>query len=1093
MQSKMQLYDAAQRELALDIAKSCIVQAPAGSGKTTLLVKRYLKLLAQTKHPENIVAITFTRKAAAEMRERILAALQNPQNPELQLLGQKVLQQDQREQWNLLQNPKRLRIQTIDSLCSAIAAAQPLVAKLQPDIHIASDFELTECYRLAAQEVLEQLYSPESANNIKQLLLYLNNDWQLAMNLFCQMLSKREQWLPYIVALKNSSENLRARMEAGLANIARENVIKCLQLLPQHLRNELAALFHFAKSNGFAKNNSSFLQHIDFKHFSFYIDQTTIEIWQKVAQLLLTNEFNWRARITKEHGFPTHEPMREKETKQLYKEMKQRMQELLEKFSAHEDFRKSLEDLYIAPPPHYTDAQWEIIKTLLEILPLLVAHLTVIFKEKNLCDYAEIAMAADRALGSSVNPTDLALQLDYRIQHLLIDEFQDTSVAQFRLIEKLTAGWQANDGRTLFIVGDPMQSIYRFRDADVGLFLRAQHAGVGQIQLQNITLTTNFRSTQNLVTWINNNFAKILPILSDTSLGAVPFRPSTASNFDNFPAVKSALLVDADEIQEAEHVRKIVQQISADFPRDNIAILVKARSALLSIIPALRNAGIDFQAIELEPLTQSALIQDLFALTRALLHPGDRIAWLAILRAPWCGLQLADLHILANAEHTILWENIKNFANLNLSHDAEQRLANLVQVFTQQLANRGRMTLRDLVEKTWYLLHGPACVAEQSELQNANTFFELLEKNTANPQSIAQALNSLYTNAQAPAKIQLMTIHKAKGLEFEHVIIPGIDRTTKSDAKKLLMWWERPRLETGSDLLLAPLAPNNSDDANPIYQYLRLVEQQKSFYENGRLLYVAITRAKKSVNLIGKIKYVNKKSNIIKEIQKGSLCEQLKSCIDNSWFIPTADDAPITSSVNKHILLSRIAQPKLSVCQNNIIDAKPASSLELPDVETQILGTVIHKVLEQIANYGTQNWLNESQTTKNAYFHKLLVTYGSGAIPDNLAKLKTAIDNTLQDPRGLWILSQHQEAQSEYKISGILNNQLENCAIDRTFIENEVRWIIDYKTSPIASSAQEKQLKKYAKLMCQIDIKREIKLGLYFPLTGEWRELYVNT
>ena len=85
-------------------------------------------------------------------------------------------------------------------------------------------------------------------------------------------------------------------------------------------------------------------------------------------------------------------------------------------------------------------------------------------------------MAAENALGNNENPSDLALFMDYKIQHLLIDEFQDTSITQYRLIEKLIIGWQPNDGRTIFAVGDPMQSIYRFRQAEVGLFLRTQKA-----------------------------------------------------------------------------------------------------------------------------------------------------------------------------------------------------------------------------------------------------------------------------------------------------------------------------------------------------------------------------------------------------------------------------------------------------------------------------------------------------------------------------------------------------------------------------------------------------------------------------------------
>ncbi len=96
----------------------------------------------------------------------------------------------------------------------------------------------------------------------------------------------------------------------------------------------------------------------------------------------------------------------------------------------------------------------------------------LVFGERGQVDFTEVAQGAVRALGDPDAPTDLLLSLDVRIKHILVDEFQDTSISQWELLERLTAGWQPDDGRTMFVVGDPMQSIYRFREAEVGLFLR---------------------------------------------------------------------------------------------------------------------------------------------------------------------------------------------------------------------------------------------------------------------------------------------------------------------------------------------------------------------------------------------------------------------------------------------------------------------------------------------------------------------------------------------------------------------------------------------------------------------------------------------
>src|SRR5690606_5814902 len=111
--------------------------------------------------------------------------------------------------------------------------------------------------------------------------------------------------------------------------------------------------------------------------------------------------------------------------------------------------------------------------------------------------------AAQHALGSSDAPSELLLAVDYRVQHILVDEFQDTSHGQLRLLETLTAGWQPGDGRTLFLVGDPMQSIYRFRDADMSLFLKVRHGGLGTVPCTPLTLSRNFRSAPAVVEWIN--------------------------------------------------------------------------------------------------------------------------------------------------------------------------------------------------------------------------------------------------------------------------------------------------------------------------------------------------------------------------------------------------------------------------------------------------------------------------------------------------------------------------------------------------------------------------------------------------------------
>ena len=132
------------------------------------------------------------------------------------------------------------------------------------------------------------------------------------------------------------------------------------------------------------------------------------------------------------------------------------------------------------PAPQFTEPQWQAVQAAVSVLTLAVGELQLVFRERGRVDFAELAIRASSALGQVDAPEDLALALGQSIQHLLVDEFQDTSATQFELIEKLTAGWEPGDGRTLFLVGDPMQSIYRFRQADVSLFLKAREKASAQ-------------------------------------------------------------------------------------------------------------------------------------------------------------------------------------------------------------------------------------------------------------------------------------------------------------------------------------------------------------------------------------------------------------------------------------------------------------------------------------------------------------------------------------------------------------------------------------------------------------------------------------
>lgn len=820
--------DQQQRDEALDLKQSFIVQAPAGSGKTQLLVQRYLKLLTQVKKPEEIVALTFTRKAAAEIRARICNAV-----PTI--------------------NPSRLRIMTIDALCSSLTRQMPLLSRFGALPNIMEN--AAAYYSQAVRSLLMTVETEQTwSSSLQRLLLHLNNDYQIAENLFVKMLMCRDQWLPHILGTKNHVET-RNMLEQSLRQVIEENLQHCYRLFPPSLINELLELLRFSANNlKITDPNNQLLICSDIQQ----LPSPTLLFkshWATIASFLLTQNFQWRKRLTTNEGFPSDAKNK------IYKGMKHRMQALIDKLEKHEEFRLALQDILESPQEKYSQSQWDMISILIEILPVLAAHLTLIFRENNTVDFIEIASAAIAALGSTEAPSDIALNLDYQIQHLLIDEFQDTSNSQFKLLELITAGWQPGDGKTVFLVGDPMQSIYRFREAEVGLFLRAKQQGIGHIKLKSLTLGANFRSQANIVEWLNQTFPAIFPVVENIALGAVAFVPSIATHTaEQF--VRLYAFIKQNNEEQVKRIIEIIESHKKQNPKQTIAILVRSRSHLQNIIPALKTAGIKFRGVEIEKLDENPVIQDLFSLTRALLNPADRVAWLAILRAPWCGLALADLLIIAKRAHnTALWEPLINYAEISeLSLDAQQRIQRILPPLKAASAERQRQSLRKWIETTWRALGGPACVEQESDLFYAQTFFDLLDdKNLHIEMDVITWLEKKLAGSYAPPdyaaddSLQIMTIHKAKGLEFDTVILPMLEARPRPEEQQLLLWMERPRtFSNKNDLILAPLKASAAEE-DPIYRYLRLCESKKSQYENTRLLYVAVTRAKKNLHLLGSV------------------------------------------------------------------------------------------------------------------------------------------------------------------------------------------------------------------------------------------------
>ncbi|MBY0545383.1 MAG: UvrD-helicase domain-containing protein [Gammaproteobacteria bacterium] len=1108
--------DIHERQQALDTRHSFIVQAPAGSGKTELLTRRVLALLAIVRQPEEIVAITFTRKAAAEMRARILTALAYAEENEPEeiykketwTLAKAAYAHGKELNWHLLENPNRLRVTTIDALCLNLVAQMPVLSRMgiQPEI-----IENAESIYLAA---IQQLF--ENADtlplhygaSLNKILSYFHYDIDYLTDLLQKMLAYREQWLPY--ALYGQTDRFQQHLQKSLQGIIHAELE---QLKPQVMQDvRFSELLH--SLNYASQNLANTADDLIIDAWPDTQPESLLR-WQCIANICLTKEGHWRKRLTKNEGFPPESQFKNPDEKKHARYYKEQFIAFLTE-STNETLQEQLSEIARLPNIDHYEQQFELIAPLLDVLTLLATELRIQFQKIGKTDFTEIASAAKVALGSSDVPSELLLSLDNRIQHLLLDEFQDTSKSQFELLEKLISGWQNDDGRTLFLVGDPMQSIYRFRQAEVGLFIKAQQEGVGDLQLKSLQLSTNFRSDKHIVNWINNTFCTLFPQNNDIANGAILYSPSNTHR--DYPS-KTGIFYQP-YANEGDYQRLLLEQLEAalsDPEQESISILVRSRKQARLIIPWLRAAHISYQAVDIEALELKPLIYDLLALSKALFYLGDKTAWFAILRAPWCGLTLSDLIVIANAcEVKTLWETISNFDQLTeLSIDGYKRLERVVPILTQAINDYFRLPLRQWIEHTWIALGGPACLPARSTLMDASSYFELLESFQSQTMpfefnELEKQLQLAYSAPTEKARIQIMTMHKAKGLEFDTVILPELESPFRNDSKDILVWMDQPRgQQDENDILLAICEPSGAD-SDALYAYIRRQEKIKTSLENTRLLYVAATRAKKQLHLYFKVEDAEKIG-----IKNHSFLDLLWPVIEknnfSSFIRPTLTPTAMEEN-NLHIStsnsLSRLPSywqlPKgiqLNQFEKKSFDNESVEFAWHVNKERKI-GIILHRLFKMIAKQGLNAWLTLPENKKRARIQGL--SHAEGQYPLREADIQHMLQglaHSIQSTHGDWLFKQLQQpsARIEWALERFQHGEVKQFILDATFIdENDTRWIVDYKMAQnsgidhdIFLEEQKQlytpQLERYAELLRSME-SRKTKLVLYFPLMDAWLE-----
>ncbi|MEH6517900.1 MAG: UvrD-helicase domain-containing protein [Halioglobus sp.] len=1106
----MTIVDAPQRAAALDTQRSFCISAPAGSGKTELLIQRYLALLATVEKPEQVVAITFTRKAAAEMRERIIGALNAAQEDlpcsteheqttrQLALRG---LACDREKGWRLTGNISRLNVKTIDSFCAGLTRQMPVLSSFGGQASATDD--PAEMYTEAVRELFDVLNSDRAeAKDLSALLLHFDNNWDRMEELLVAMLARRDQWREYVGVRHSPQES-----ENYLLEVVRDLVGDALGSLQNHLmayREELLELLRYQAENTGQNPVTAFPES----------RAADLDQWRQVCNMLLTKTGGWRAKVDKSMGFPAGKGKAD--------EFRDRLKAVIADLREIEGLDTQLSDVNYLPAMDGQSRSWKLVLNLSRVLPLLAANLLLVFQRHGLVDHSQVALSALEALGDDDEPTDLAMRLDYGIEHILLDEFQDTAINQFELVRRLTRGWhehnqvQPERPRTLLVVGDGMQSIYGFRDANVSLFLQARDHGFNGLKLDYLQLSSNFRSRAGIVDWVNETFAAAFPQTDDVARGQVAFSAAQAVKpADGSTAVHvQAFRGEAAACAEVEFICNQVEQVLAADSESSIAILGRTRNQLRPILQELRSRDVGYAAQDIETLRDTPVIMDLTILCRALSNRFDRLAWLSLLRAPWCGLELADLLELArygdDPRHALVPIALTDEALLaSLSSDGQNRSRFVAECMQWAEKHRDRLALRAWVEQLWLRLGGPAVISHRAALIDAEKFFQLLE--LADTEGVGldlewlqRKLDRLYADpGDSASRLQIMTLHKAKGLEFDCVVIPDLSRRSRSDSRALLLWDEHSTANGQRQFLLA--ADDHSEDSTPsLYNYLRQERKRKTSLENTRLLYVGATRAISRLILTASPGYDESKSCYKKP---GDM--SLLACIwptfnqqmidqDARQSEPSAFLSAPPRSMRHKVVAKGVVEERGSFSPTNI----PRHSGNLID---RLVGTVVHRLLEQLAQQSTlPSSCEQAQCDLSDFALRSLGLHGA-AVKEAQDRVLATVNATLADTdRGCWLLSSvHEDSACELRLSTAdEQGGARDIIIDRTFVDQQtnVRWIVDYKTSQPAddqslpdflqqeSTKYTEQMASYVQALSTMG-PEPIRTALYFAGIGHFHPL----
>jgi ATP-dependent helicase/nuclease subunit A len=831
--------DESERAFAKDPRNHVVLEASAGTGKTKVLVDRYVNLIEAGVDPRNILAITFTRKAAAEMRDRVLTTIHERVARADDGANTKAL----RAQWAIIKDRAAdINISTIDAFCFGLLREFPLEADVDPAFEIADETEVprfrAEAIELTLAACREALVSDERV----RLLLAFKGPARLKGALD-KLLDSRHVALAAVreyVARQGAGETVEGACRTFVSSLARAM---------QNLPDRSALLLRGPSLSERYGRLAADLHEVSQGTFPVESPSDVRRLQRAVEWYFLTKGGDPRKRLVDEasKGF-----------------------EATADKSPHAAAMSALAPDVAAALTALARAVNVILSHgLLRVLELAVGQFDAIMAEHSVLDFPAMLARAVELLGRQEEFARSRLKLQTRYHHLLVDEFQDTSEAQWKLVELLTRAWSEGEGAadaaippSIFIVGDRKQSIYRFRYADVTLMDVAAEFIEGLTPGRQVrrAIQQSFRSVPELLGFVNQVATEM------RSQESIPERFEYRA-LDQFPigmlqpgALRDGepvlgLAVGTDIESTANAVATEIQRLLASgtpvrdrdgmrpIRPDDIAILFRSRTAHRYYEEALEARRVKTYVYKGLGFFESPEVQDLHALLRYLARPEDNLRAAAFLRSRFIRLSDAALVKLAPGLAASLRSPGVDVAAKGLGELDAALMVRARDSVAGWLDAADRVPPAELVDRILdetayaYELHGARYAQARENVKKVRSLIRRVQnRGYATFSRLADYFRRLATGEEANAIIaakgcvQLMTVHSAKGLEFPVVFLVRLQASVRSGEAQITVV---PKDEQQLPDVAVSISPPSGK-----------IERARDAEERRRLFYVAMTRAR---------------------------------------------------------------------------------------------------------------------------------------------------------------------------------------------------------------------------------------------------------